>query len=500
MAAVFSFDDEDDDSFVRERSCSVSSADEHYVPAFAGSSRAASNKSTPRATALSTPAASARKMQRDHDVSELLLGSSAGHDLSHEYEVEICEDFQSQEASDLGKLAIRHQADDFLPLKVLGKGGYGKVLLVKQKSTGKLYAQKQLKKASVTIRTKTLEYTKAERQILQDVRHPFIVKLFYAFQDHRKLYLILEYAEGGELWTHLETEKMLGEQVAAFYAAELVLALSHLHSQGIIYRDLKPENCLLDREGHLILTDFGISKVATDSAECRSFCGTAEYMCPEMLMEQPYTSAADWWSMGVLLYELCCGQPPFTGNNKKKIADKICKSKLTLPYYLSQEAKDLISKFLKKTAHVRLGANEPQDVDKIKQHRFFRKIDWQKLEARQMIPPITPIITDPSLAENFAEEFTNMPVETPSSMDAAGVRPVGSQVHLSGRDANNVAEELAAATNPHQMSSQGIAIHPPAASDDANAPKDGAMTIDQALFDKFTFVASPNFFRNAGFA
>lgn len=440
MAAVFSFDDEDHQEFSSKRSASMSSNDEHYVPGFAGSSRSHSPRSTPKTTAVSTPTTQPRRSGLS-DVDGLSTIDVAS---DTEYEVNICEDFASQEAANMARLSMRHQADDFVPLKVLGKGGFGKVMLVKQKSTGKLYAQKQLKKASMIIRTKVVEHTKAERQILEDVRHPFIVKLFYAFQDHSRLYLILEYAEGGELWTHLSTEKMFSEQVAAFYIGELVLALSHLHAQGIIYRDLKPENCLLDREGHLILTDFGISKVAEDGAECKSFCGTAEYMCPEMLQELPYTVAADWWSLGVLIFELCCGHPPFAGNNKKSIADKILKKKLTLPFYMSADAKDIITKLLKKNPRSRLGANEAEDLPKMRKHRFFRKLDWKKLEAREEVPPIKPIITDPVLAENFAAEFTTLPLHTP-------------------------------------MSHEGITIQ--------KEP--------EAVFDKFTFVASPNFFRKA---
>lgn len=479
MAAVFSFDDEDHDSFLENRdhrAQSICSDDEHYVPAFAGSSRSDSPRSTPKTTAVSTPATQPRKSNLsilgdegddDPDVDSLTL-EPTGREDDHEIEVDFLEDFASSEASHMTRLTARHQADDFEPLKVLGKGGYGKVMLVRQKSTGKLYAQKQLKKASMVIRSKTVEYTKAERQILEDVRHPFIVKLFYAFQDHSKLYLILEYAEGGELWTHLETEKMFSEQVAAFYIGELVLALTHLHSQGIIYRDLKPENCLLDREGHLIMTDFGISKVAEDGAECKSFCGTAEYMCPEMLLEQSYTAAADWWSLGVLLFELCAGHPPFSGNNKKKIADKILKSKLTLPFYMSAEAKDLIGKFLKKVPKVRLGASEG-DLAKIKAHRFFRRLDWVRLEARQVEPPIRPIVTDPILAENFASEYTTMPLNTPVSAGDVG--------DGSGGDSCRRPDGAIAIATTDQG--------------------DVLPTEDVLNFDKFTFVASPGFFRSA---
>lgn len=479
MAAVFSFDDEDHQVFTLSksaRSLSLSSNDEHYVPGFAGSSRTGSPRSTPKTTAVNTPSTHPKKSNLGVlddllDADQIHLNAAAA-ESENEFEVEIDQVYSSQDATDLDRLTTRHQADDFEALKVLGKGGYGKVMLVRQKSTGKLYAQKQLKKASMIIRAKTVEYTKAERQILEDVRHPFIVKLFYAFQDHSKLYLILEYAEGGELWSHLETEKMFSEQVASFYVAELVLALSHLHSQGIIYRDLKPENCLLDREGHLILTDFGISKVAEDGAECRSFCGTAEYMCPEMLLEQSYTSAADWWSLGVLLFELCAGHPPFTGNNKKKISDKILKSKLTLPFYMSADAKDLIGKFLKKVPSVRLGA-KAGDLARIQSHRFFRKLDWTKLERLELEPPIKPLITDPILAENFATEFTTMPLNTP-------VAAVPIDCHT-GTDAVNVeSSNISSATGTTNDNNSGT-----------TAPE------DVMNFDKFTFVASPSFFKSA---
>jgi tRNA A-37 threonylcarbamoyl transferase component Bud32 len=170
-------------------------------------------------------------------------------------------------------------AEDFEPLRCLGKGTFGTVLLVKQQKTGRLFAQKQFKKASLTVHKRLVEQTKTERSILESVnRHPFVVKLFYAFQDHEKLYLILEYAQGGELFTHLMQERMFTEEVASFYMAEMVLALEHLHRNlGVIYRDLKPENCLLDAEGHLLLTDFGLSKVAVDENDkCNSFLGTIE--------------------------------------------------------------------------------------------------------------------------------------------------------------------------------------------------------------------------------
>ena len=195
-------------------------------------------------------------------------------------------------------IARKMTAADFDPLRCLGKGTFGTVLLVKQQTTGKLYAQKQFKKASLTVHKRLIEQTKTERSILESVnRHPFVVKLFYAFQDHEKLYLILEYAQGGELFTHLAQERMFTEEVASFYMAEMALALEHLHRNlGVIYRDLKPENCLLDTDGHLLLTDFGLSKVAVDENDkCNSMLGTVEYMAPEVILGQKYGMAVDWY-------------------------------------------------------------------------------------------------------------------------------------------------------------------------------------------------------------
>lgn len=304
-------------------------------------------------------------------------------------------------------------AQDFEPMKCLGKGAFGTVLLVKQVGTGRLYAQKQFKKASLVVHKRLIEQTKTERHILETVnRHPFVVKLFYAFQDHEKLYLILEYAQGGELFHHLAMERMFPEETASFYMAEMVLALEHLQCNlGVVYRDLKPENCLLDCEGHLLLTDFGLSKVATDDADkCKSFTGTVDYMAPEIIAGKEYSFAVDWWSLGAMGYDLLTGAPPFAGNNNKKIQQAILKNKLVFPYYLGPDAKDILTRFLRKEPSKRLGNNMPKDATAIKTHRFFKKIDWKKLARRELVPPIVPVITDPELAENFDVLFTDLAV------------------------------------------------------------------------------------------
>jgi serine/threonine protein kinase len=334
------------------------------------------------------------------------------------YEIDLNEDFSVDTLSKTSTMlnngmARKMTAEDFEPLMCLGKGSYGTVLLVRQRATGRLFAQKQFKKASITVHKKLIEQTKTERNVLESVnRHPFIVNFYYAFQDQEKLYLILEYAQGGELFHHLAAERMFSEDVAAFYMAEMVLALDHLHRTiGVIYRDLKPENCLLDAEGHLLLTDFGLSKVSLDEDNpCRSFLGTVEYMAPEVVQGLEYGAAVDWWSLGALGFDLLTGSPPFTGNNNAKIQEKIVKQKLALPYYLSPDAKDLLTRLLRKEPKKRLGFNMTKDLQIIKKHRFFRKIDWKKLEARDLPPPIQPLITDPGLAENFAQDFTDLPL------------------------------------------------------------------------------------------
>lgn len=308
--------------------------------------------------------------------------------------------------------SAKKTASDFSPLRMLGAGAYGKVLLVKENSTGRLYAQKQLKKASIVIEQRRVEQTMSERQILEACRHPYIVKLHYAIQDNHKLYLLLQYAPGGELFTHLASERMFSEDVAAFYIAQMATALRHLHSQGIVYRDLKPENRLLDESGHLLLTDFGLSKNAEGDSSCNSLLGTPEYMAPEVLMGKPYDYSVDWWSLGAVMFDLLTGSPPFTGNNHKRIIEKITTKKLPMPYYLSEDAKDLLRRLLRKEPSKRLSW---QQWETIKKHRFFRKLNWSQIESRSpdLIPPIRPIVTDPALAENFSSEFTSQTLSPP---------------------------------------------------------------------------------------
>ncbi|XP_054021831.1 ribosomal protein S6 kinase alpha-3 isoform X2 [Dryobates pubescens] len=334
---------------------------------------------------------------------------------------------QSEEGN-IKEIAITHHVKEghekadpsqFELLKVLGQGSFGKVFLVKKISGSdarQLYAMKVLKKATLKVRDRVR--TKMERDILVEVNHPFIVKLHYAFQTEGKLYLILDFLRGGDLFTRLSKEVMFTEDDVKFYLAELALALDHLHSLGIIYRDLKPENILLDEEGHIKLTDFGLSKESIDhEKKAYSFCGTVEYMAPEVVNRRGHTQSADWWSFGVLMFEMLTGTLPFQGKDRKETMTMILKAKLGMPQFLSPEAQSLLRMLFKRNPANRLGAG-PDGVEEIKRHAFFSKIDWNKLYRREIHPPFKPATGRPEDTFYFDPEFT---AKTPK--DSPGIPP-----------------------------------------------------------------------------
>ncbi|XP_043556401.1 ribosomal protein S6 kinase alpha-3 isoform X4 [Chiloscyllium plagiosum] len=304
-------------------------------------------------------------------------------------------------------------------LKVLGQGSFGKVFLVRKaqgSDAGQLYAMKVLKKATLKVRDRVR--TKMERDILVEVNHPFIVKLHYAFQTEGKLYLLLDFLRGGDLFTRLSKEVMFTEEDVKFYLAELALALDHLHSLGIIYRDLKPENILLDEQGHIKLTDFGLSKESIDhEKKAYSFCGTVEYMAPEVVNRRGHTQSADWWSFGVLMFEMLTGTLPFQGKDRKETMTMILKAKLGMPQFLSPDSQSLLRMLFKRNPGNRLGAG-PDGVEEIKRHSFFSTIDWNKLCRREIMPPFKPAIGRPEDTFYFDPEFT---AKTPK--DSPGVPP-----------------------------------------------------------------------------
>ncbi|XP_046353959.1 ribosomal protein S6 kinase alpha-1-like [Haliotis cracherodii] len=323
------------------------------------------------------------------------------------------------ELTTVKKEGVKADPVDFELLKVLGQGSFGKVFLVRKitgEDAGTLYAMKVLKKATLKVRDR--QRTKMERDILADVNHPFIVHLHYAFQTEGKLYLILEFLRGGDLFTRLSKEVMFTEEDVKFYLAELALALDHLHGVGIIYRDLKPENILLDSEGHIKLTDFGLSKESIfDEKKTYSFCGTVEYMAPEVVNRKGHGTAADWWSYGVLMFEMLTGALPFQGANRKETMTQILKAKLGMPQFLSPEAQSLLRALFKRNPVNRLGSL-PNGIEDIKKHAFFSTIDWENLFKRAVMPPFKPAVVQTDEVFYFDQEFTN---RTPK--DSPGIPP-----------------------------------------------------------------------------
>uniref|UniRef100_A0A3P8V3R6 non-specific serine/threonine protein kinase n=1 Tax=Cynoglossus semilaevis TaxID=244447 RepID=A0A3P8V3R6_CYNSE len=319
--------------------------------------------------------------------------------------------------------------ENFELLKVLGTGAYGKVFLVRKVSghdAGKLYAMKVLKKATIVQKAKTAEHTRTERQVLEHIRQsPFLVTLHYAFQTDTKLHLILDYVNGGELFTHLVQRVRFKEQEVALYSGEIVLALEHLHKLGIVYRDLKLENILLDSNGHIVLTDFGLSKEFDQVERAFSVCGTIEYMAPEIVEggESGHDKAVDWWSLGVLMYELLTGGSPFTvdgdENNHTDIAKyalRISKKDPPFPKDMGPLAKNLIQRLLIKDPKKRLGSG-PNGAENVKKHPFYQKINWDELAAKKVPAPFKPVIRDELDVSNFADEFTEMdPTYSPAAL------------------------------------------------------------------------------------
>uniref|UniRef100_A0A670IF96 Ribosomal protein S6 kinase n=1 Tax=Podarcis muralis TaxID=64176 RepID=A0A670IF96_PODMU len=332
--------------------------------------------------------------------------------------------FSLQEEGNIKEIAITYHVKEghekadpsqFELLKVLGQGSFGKVFLVKKISGSdarQLYAMKVLKKATLKVRDRVR--TKMERDILVEVNHPFIVKLHYAFQTEGKLYLILDFLRGGDLFTRLSKEVMFTEEDVKFYLAELALALDHLHSLGIIYRDLKPEKLL--NSLCFLSPDFGLSKESIDhEKKAYSFCGTVEYMAPEVVNRRGHTQSADWWSFGVLMFEMLTGTLPFQGKDRKETMTLILKAKLGMPQFLSPEAQSLLRMLFKRNPANRLG---PDGVEEIKRHPFFSTIDWNKLYRREINPPFKPATGRPEDTFYFDPEFT---AKTPK--DSPGIPP-----------------------------------------------------------------------------
>eukprot|EP00386_Alphamonas_edax_P010601 GDKI01034087.1.p1 GENE.GDKI01034087.1~~GDKI01034087.1.p1 ORF type:complete len:404 (+),score=80.12 GDKI01034087.1:130-1212(+) len=312
----------------------------------------------------------------------------------------------------------RVSLDDFVLLKVIGKGSYGKVMLVRCKLDGNIYAMKMLRKETIVKRNQ-VEHTKTERSVLGCITHPFIVSLIYAFQTAKKLYFVLEYCPGGELFFHLSRAGRFTEQRALFYSAEIILAIEHLHTINVVYRDLKPENVLLDEEGHIRLTDFGLSKEGIqDNRSARSLCGTPEYLAPEILNQRGHGRAVDWWSLGALIYEMLTGLPPFYTRDREKLFENIRQGELKYPSFISPAAKSLLQGLFQRDPDLRLGGG-PRDAEEVKCHPFFASVDWDLLYQKRVQPPFRPNVASKTDVQYFDKEFVSMPVINSEVHDSA---------------------------------------------------------------------------------
>jgi len=296
-------------------------------------------------------------------------------------------------------------SEDFDLLKVIGRGAFGKVMQVRYKKNGKVYAMKILRKKQIVARNQ-INHTKSERKILQALQHPFLMKLRFAFQTDSKLYFVLDYYRGGELFFHLKKRRKFTEAEVIIFVAEVALALGHLHTVDIIYRDLKPENILLDESGHICLTDFGLSKdLNSVSPMAYTFCGTPEYLAPEIVVKQGHGKAVDWWSLGILCFELCTGLAPFYHPNMHTMYIKIRKENPKYPASLSKDIQDFISRLLIKDPKERLGSGK-KDVEELKKHQWFKGLNWEDLFAKKIDPPYKPKVKSETDTSNFSTEFT----------------------------------------------------------------------------------------------
>lgn len=305
--------------------------------------------------------------------------------------------------------------NDFNFLAVLGKGNFGKVMLAEEKKSGYLYAIKVLKKEFI-IENDEVESTKSEKRVFlaaARARHPFLLGLHSCFQTETRVYFVMEYVSGGDLMLHIQREQFTPRR-AKFYAAEVLLALEYFHKEGIIYRDLKLDNIMLTLDGHVKVADYGLCKEDMWFGKTTStFCGTPEFMAPEILLEQRYGRAVDWWAFGILIYEMLLGQAPFRGDDEDEIFDAILEDEPLYPIHMPPDSVSILHKLLTRDPSKRLGAG-PTDAEEVKAHPFFRDINWDDMFNKRVAPPFRPTLKNPSDTSWFDTEFTSeKPTLTP---------------------------------------------------------------------------------------
>lgn len=342
--------------------------------------------------------------------------------VSREAESEL----KSSGAAFLGAVLLQEKRAaiiDFLMLKVIGKGSFGKVLLAQHTRSDQVYAVKVMDKETILQQDAIDRIMSEHNVLLGNEVHPFLVGLHYSFQTPSKLYFVLDYVNGGELYFHLNKEKKFSVARSLYYSAELASGLGFLHGHNIIYRDLKPENILIDNQGHIMLTDFGLCKENMGPNDrTGTFCGTPEYLAPEMLQKIPYGRAVDWWCLGCVAYEMIVGLPPFYSQDWNQMYDLILYGELKFSALVPPKCRSLLQQLLTRDPAKRLGSGDG-GVNDIKRHPAFAQIDFAKLENRELPPPFNPGVEGFMDLRNFDPEVTSEPISDNIDKDDLGLPP-----------------------------------------------------------------------------
>ncbi|KFO37882.1 protein kinase C iota type-like [Fukomys damarensis] len=335
---------------------------------------------------------------------------------SHKALGQIDEENEAGNARENGKASPRLSLQDFDMLRVIGRGSYGKVLQVQLKKSDRMHSMKTVKKELVNT-----DRIGTEKHILQQIsNHPFLVGLHSCFQTESRLFFVLDYVNGGDLMFHMQKQRTLPEEHARFYSAEIGLAFNYLHQKGILYRNLKLDNILLDSEGHIKLTDYCICKEGLEPGDMTStFCGTPNYLAPEIIRGEDYGFSVDWWTLGMLMYEMMIGESPFHlaessdnpgQNSNNNLLQVTLERKIHMPHYLSIKAASVLKSFLNRDPKERLGCRPQRGLADIQEHPFFQDVDWEMLERKQVVPPFKPNMSGGFSLDNFDSQFTDEPV------------------------------------------------------------------------------------------
>ena len=346
--------------------------------------------------------------------------------------------------------------DSFQTISLLGKGSYAKVLLVKKIDTGEEFAMKILKKKLVFDKHQE-KHVQSEKEILSHMNGcPFFVNFFYSFQNDKKLFFVLEYCQGGELFNLIQKHKQLNESQTRFYACQLVLALESLHSKNIIYRDLKPENVLLDKDGYIKITDFGLSKTNVVENDAKSICGTPEYLAPEVVLLLKYGKPVDWWTLGCIIFEMLTGLPPFFKNNRKELFEGIKFENPKLPRNLTYEAKLILSQLLHKDPTKRLGSKGAEEV---RSHPWFTGVNWQFVIDKRYGPPFNVDLGSNNGIQNFDKVFTAADPESLDNQESHGRFPGFSYNHENPNQLPRNMSQLEEVPGERQANNEGDGMH-----------------------------------------